>query len=80
LFSASRLVKGPKPADVFGIYFRDLKRIAHVGLVEKVKNDWIYSLEGNTNIDGGREGDGVYAKKRHRRTIAVYSDWIAKSK
>lgn len=76
MFPASRIVKEPKPADVFGIWFPSLKRIAHVGLVEKVKDNWIYSIEGNSSPDGSREGTGVYQRLRHKRTIKVYADWI----
>ncbi|MEJ2883302.1 hypothetical protein [Pedobacter sp. GR22-6] len=61
---------------VLGIYFPSLKRIGHVGLVEYVKGDYIHSIEANTNVIGSREGDGVYRKIRHRRTIYKYSDWL----
>lgn len=76
LFPAHRLVKTPMPALVFGIYFAQLKRIAHVGLVEKVKNDWVYTIEGNSSPDGSREGIGVFNRLRHKRTISKYADWI----
>lgn len=76
LFPASRLVKEPKPGVVYGIYFASLKRIAHCGLVEFVKNDLVYGLEGNTNLAGSREGDGVFRKIRHKRTIYRYADWL----
>lgn len=76
LFPKPRLVAVSKPATVFGIYFPDKGRIAHAGIVEKQKENWLYTIEGNTNIEGSREGDGVYRKIRHIKTIKYYADWI----
>jgi hypothetical protein len=58
----------PVAGDVFGIWFNNLGRIAHVGFVD----DWnggnfFVTVEGNTNEGGSREGDGVYRKKRLKR-------------
>jgi hypothetical protein len=53
-----------KPADVFGIWFNSMGRVAHVGLVEKSEGDWLVTIEGNTNGGGGRDGDGVYRRRR----------------
>jgi len=39
-------------------------RISHVGIVEAVWDGSIVTIEGNTNADGGREGNGVYRKVR----------------
>ena len=78
LFPFRCLTKLPLPGDVFGIYFPALKRIAHAGIVELVSNDWVISLEGNTNLKGSREGDGVFRKRRHKRTISSYANWIKK--
>jgi hypothetical protein len=75
LFPLERQTLNPKPADVLGIYSIKLKRIAHCGLVESRRNNWIIGLEGNTNLEGSREGDGVYRKWRHIRTIAKFADW-----
>ncbi|RYF26688.1 MAG: peptidoglycan-binding protein [Flavobacteriales bacterium] len=76
LFPLARQTLKVQPADVFGIYFAELGRIAHCGLVEKKLGNWIYTIEGNTNVAGSREGDGVYRKLRHLRTIKVYADWL----
>ncbi|MBB5441289.1 hypothetical protein HDC92_004996 [Pedobacter sp. AK017] len=76
MFPHSRIVKEPKPADVFGIWFPELKRVAHVGLVEQVKGDWCTTLEGNTSVEGSREGQGVYRRVRHKRTIYSYANWL----
>lgn len=76
LLPSSRLVADPKPADILGIYFPELKRIAHVGMVIRMEGDWALVSEGNTNDNGSREGDGVYIKRRHIRTIAKYANWV----
>jgi hypothetical protein len=76
LFPDSRLARSALPGNIIGIYFADKHRIAHVGLIIHEKDNWITSVEGNTNITGGREGDGVYRKLRHRRTIYKISDWL----
>ncbi len=65
---------------VLGIYFPSLKRIGHVGLVEGLKGDFVCSIEANTNVRAEREGEGVYRRMRHRRTIYCYSDWVSGNK
>lgn len=64
------------PMDVFGLYFPEQGRIAHVGLVLCWDEKSVTTIEGNTNNAGSREGDGVYKKKRLRRQIAALSRWI----
>jgi hypothetical protein len=76
LLPVSRLARSALPGDVLGIYFQRYKRIAHVGLVIKQEGDWTISVEGNTNLGGNREGDGVYLKKRHNRTICRFAVWV----
>lgn len=76
LFPLAKRTREPLPADVFGIYFSELKRIAHCGLVESKNGNWIATIEGNTNISGSREGDGVHRKLRHQRTIKYFANWI----
>lgn len=75
LFPAKRIVKTAKPGNLFGIYFPTLKRIAHCGFVESTRNQWVTTIEGNTNLKGNREGDGVHRRTRHARTIHRYADW-----
>jgi len=75
LFPVARLVKAAAPGNVFGIYFPALKRIAHCGFVARQDGDWISSIEGNTGTGGGRDGDGVHRRKRHKRTVNRYADW-----
>jgi len=79
-FPASKVVyengKGsPQTGDVFGIYFSSKKRIAHVGFIDKWGDDYVITVEGNTNNAGSREGDGVYKKRRLKRQIYKVSRW-----
>lgn len=76
MFNASVTTKTVKAGNVFGIWFPNLKRIAHVGLVEKQEGDWLISIEGNTNVAGSREGDGVYRKRRLVKSVYAYADWL----
>ncbi|TKC59232.1 peptidoglycan-binding protein [Pedobacter hiemivivus] len=76
LFPEDRKVKTPSPGLVFGIYFLTLKRIAHCVIVERVKGSWVTGIEGNTNLNGSRDGDGVYRKLRHVKTIYRYANWM----
>lgn len=62
--------------DVFGLYFESKKRIAHVGFIDKQEGNYYITVEGNTNEAGSREGDGVYRKRRHIKTIYAISRWI----
>ena len=65
-----------RKGDVFGIYFPELKRIAHEGLIESIHNDYITTVEGNTNDMLSREGDGVYRKRRQIRQVYAVADYI----
>ena len=80
LFPAAKIVNQAEPGNLLGIYYPELKRIAHVGLIVRTQGDWIISIEGNTNIDGSRAGDGVYLKRRHQRTIYQIADWVTAEK
>jgi hypothetical protein len=78
LFPLSKRTRQVSPAVVFGIYFSQLKRIAHCGLVERQEGDWLITIEGNTNMEGSREGDGVYRKRRPLKAIKYFADWSNK--
>ncbi len=66
--------------DVFGIYFANLKRIAHVGFVDEWGDKQIITVEGNTNEAGSGEGDGVYRKRRPISSIYQVANWIIEEK
>jgi len=63
---------------VMGIYFDDLKRVGHCGILERQQGDFWQIIEGNTNVKGSREGDGVWRKMRHKRAIHCFADWLKK--
>jgi hypothetical protein len=71
----------PLPADAFGIYHNDLKRIAHAGVIKywPPRENYFISIEANTNNDGSRNGDGVYEKRRPKRTVHKVSRWVGVS-
>lgn len=66
----------PQKGDVFGIYFTNLKRIAHAGFVDEWGDKYVITTEGNTNEGGSREGDGVYRKRRLISSIYQVADWV----
>lgn len=66
----------PKAEDVFMIWFERLRRPAHIGFVDQWKNQWVNTVEGNTNDNGSREGDGVYRKRRLQRQVRAVSNFI----
>lgn len=76
LVPASKLCSIALRANIFGIYYPELRRVAHVGMIENVQHDWLVTVEANTNIAGSREGEGVYRKRRHLKTIYHMADWI----
>jgi hypothetical protein len=71
-----RSPRWPATADVFGIYFANLKRVAHVGFVDEWGDKYAITVEGNTNEAGNNEGDGVYRKRRLIGSIYQVSDWV----
>jgi hypothetical protein len=69
----------PHQADVFGIYFQDKGRIAHVGFVDRWESgssSYAVTVEGNTNDAGSNEGDGVYRKRRLKSQVYKVSRWL----
>ncbi len=79
----------PQSGDVFGIYYSDLKRIAHCGFVDNWDGTWCITVEANTSPDqavtargdpanpirAGPSAEGVYRKKRLVRTIYRVASW-----
>jgi hypothetical protein len=58
----------PCAADVVTFYYTRLGRESHIAIIKEwpIDGDYFYTVEGNTNGAGGREGDGVYIKKRRK--------------
>ena len=62
-------------ADHFSLYYANLGRIGHTGLIRGEDEKYILTVEGNTGSGGEREGSGVYFRKRLKRTIHCISRW-----
>jgi hypothetical protein len=45
---------------------------SHIGIVIEDKRSYIEVVEGNTNADGSREGDGVYLKQRAKHLVRKF--------
>lgn len=69
-------IRLPLPGDVFGIYYASMGRIAHVGFVHRYGDRITITVEGNTNDNGSRTGDGVYLKRRPTRQLHSVSNFI----
>ena len=72
----NRQLVAPTTGDIFGLYFSEKGRIAHVGFIDQWDGTWMISVEGNTNESGSREGDGVYRKRRLIRSIYKVARYI----
>jgi hypothetical protein len=59
------LTSTPQPGDVF-LVMRTKNDAIHTGIVTEVKADTVKTIEGNTNREGAREGNGVWARERPR--------------
>ena len=66
----------PQSGDVFLIWYNSLNRPAHIGFVDEWNEYWVITVEGNTNDNGLREGDGVYRKRRLKKQIWVVSNFV----
>jgi hypothetical protein len=52
------------------------KGVGHTGIVEKVENDVVHTIEGNTNDEGSREGYEVCRRIRQRSKILGYLRFV----
>ncbi len=73
----------PRPGDV--VFFDFIGRISHVGIVEAVRNSSpisIVTLEGNTDVAGGRTGGRVMRHVRQSRIVGfgrpMYAQGVAR--
>lgn len=69
----------PEPGMVFGLWFQNLGRVAHVGFIDGGDSKSYITVEGNTNGAGSREGDGVCRKKRLKSSIYIISKYNEKN-
>jgi hypothetical protein len=61
--------------DFGGVYNSKLQRIAHLVLIEKVEGNRVWTLEGNTDPLGSREGYGYFRRVRLKNSL-IYSRWL----
>jgi CHAP domain len=64
-----------RPGQVFTLYYQNLGRIGHTGFVDDLDGSVAMTVEGNTNVAGSREGDGVYKKRRPLNGMYAICDW-----
>jgi hypothetical protein len=57
------------PGDACTIFNARLNRQAHIWININSDDEHSITVEGNTNNNGSREGDGVYKRKRHKSSI-----------
>ena len=65
-----RVVDEVQVGDIFIMDYG--KGLGHTGIVEKVSPTFVYTIEGNTNDVGSREGTIVSRKKRSKKKIKGY--------
>jgi len=76
IYRARQQIENSRPGDVFTIWFNNLNRIGHTGFVDKKVNENIFeTVEGNTGEDGGRDGNGVFRRKRSKNSLYSISRW-----
>lgn len=66
----------PMRGDLVYFYKANLRRIGHVGIVDSVTSKGVWTIEGNTGPDGGRDGDGVYKKFRTWSELGLYGGFV----
>lgn len=63
----------PSGGDVFTLYYPNLKRVGHTGIITSWSSTWVETIEGNTSEADTRETssgrDGVFRKKRLKTSI-----------
>lgn len=65
----------PKRGDVFLMWHAELGRYAHTGFVTDVTGLVFKTIEGNTGVDGGREGWGVFPRERTANQNFRFARW-----
>ncbi len=57
---------------VGAIFFIGSYGQTHTGLVYGFDSVYVYTIEGNTNVDGSANGNGVYKRRRSRASVYGY--------
>lgn len=61
--------------DCFTLWYSNLNRIGHVGLIYGEEEKYILTVEGNTSESGSREGTTVKKRKRLKATVHSVNRW-----
>ena len=61
--------------DLFTLWYANLGRIGHVGIIIDEDRDYITTVEGNTGSGGEREGQGVFRRKRLKKSLHSVCRW-----
>lgn len=61
--------------DVFTLWYNNLGRIGHCGIIMDEDKDYVTTIEGNTGSGGEREGQGVYKRKRLKKSLHSVARW-----
>jgi hypothetical protein len=69
-----------KKGMVGGLYYRELGRLGHIVLIVSEDKNNYYTLEGNTNSAGSRDGEGFYKKIRSKESISAFADYCLNGK
>jgi len=70
LIDKTKIVKVPAPGDIFIMDYG--KGLGHTGIVINTDKTFIYTIEGNTNDSGSREGIEVCYKQRPINKIKAF--------
>ena len=67
----NQTVKSPRPGDiVFFKYSTNARKTNHIGIVERVEGNTIYTIEGNTSLQSSDNGGCVMRRKRTSNIVA----------
>jgi hypothetical protein len=76
VYFRGKWLKEPRAGDVFTIYYPSMGRIAHTGYFSRMINSsMVETIEGNTNPGGGRDGYGVFKRRRPLRSLYSITRW-----
>lgn len=64
-----------EPGDHMSLYYQNLGRIGHTAVILREDEKYFYTVEGNTNSEGSREGNGVFLRKRLKKSAYSVSRW-----
>lgn len=70
----------PEEGDIFLLYYPGNGPAFHTGLVAGVEGGEVVTLEGNTDLGGDAEGDGVYRRRRKITTGIKFIRWGEKAR